>query len=63
VGGEEVWDVKSEGGWGGVGNGKWSVKNKLIKKIQIKKTLFCQEQRLLFPTHQYWLMEKYNLFE
>ena len=28
--GEEVWDVEqSEGGWGGAGNGIWSVKNKL----------------------------------
>jgi hypothetical protein len=27
VGGEEVWDVEqSEGGWGGAGNGIWSVK-------------------------------------
>jgi hypothetical protein len=27
-GGEEVWDVEqSEGGWGGKGNGIWSVKN------------------------------------
>ena len=30
VGREEVWDVEqSEGGWGGAGNGIWSVKNKL----------------------------------
>jgi hypothetical protein len=30
---EEVWDVEQlEGGWGGVGNGIWSVKNYLIKK-------------------------------
>ena len=29
-GGEEVWDVEqSEGGWGGAGNGIWSVKNEL----------------------------------
>ena len=29
-GGKEVWDVEqSEGGWGGVGNGMWSVKNEL----------------------------------
>ena len=29
-GGEEVWDVEQlEGGWGGAGNGIWSVKNKL----------------------------------
>jgi hypothetical protein len=29
-GGEEVWDVEqTEGGWGGMGNRIWSVKNKL----------------------------------
>ena len=28
--GEERWDVEQlEGGWGGAGNGIWSVKNKL----------------------------------
>jgi hypothetical protein len=29
-GGEELWDVEqSDAGWGGVGNGIWSVKNEL----------------------------------
>jgi hypothetical protein len=33
-GGEEVWDVEqSEGAWGGVGNGIWSVKNELQIKL------------------------------
>ena len=37
-GGEEVWDVEqSEGGWGGVGNGIWSVKNELQIKLNLKK--------------------------
>jgi hypothetical protein len=35
-GGEEVWDVELlEGRWGVMGNGIWSVKNKL--KIKFKK--------------------------
>ena len=34
VGREEVWDVEqSEGGWGGAGNGIWSVKNELQIKL------------------------------
>ena len=38
VGGEEVWDVEqSEGGWGGAGNGIWSVKNELQIKLNLKK--------------------------
>jgi hypothetical protein len=37
-GGEEVWDVEqSGGGWGGVGNGIWSVKNELQIKLNFKK--------------------------
>ena len=37
-GGEEVWDVEqSEGGWGGVGNGIWSVKNELQINLNLKK--------------------------
>jgi hypothetical protein len=33
-GGVEVWDVEqSEGGLGGVGNGIWSTKNELQRKI------------------------------
>jgi hypothetical protein len=33
--GEEAWDVEqSEGGWGGVGNEIWSVKNKSILKTK-----------------------------
>ena len=34
---EEVWDVEqSEGGWGGAGNGIWSVKNELQIKLNFK---------------------------
>ena len=37
-GGEEVWDMEhSEGGWGGAGNGIWSVKNELKIKLNLKK--------------------------
>jgi hypothetical protein len=37
-GGEEVWDVEQlEGGRGGVGNGIWSIKNKLKNKIKFVK--------------------------
>ena len=37
-GGEEVWDVEqSEGGWGGAGNGIWSVKNELQIKLNLNK--------------------------
>ena len=38
-GGEEVWDVEQlDGGWGGAGNGIWSVKIELqIKLIQKEK--------------------------
>ena len=37
-GGEEVWDVEgSEGGWGGVGNRIWTVKNELQIKLYFKK--------------------------
>jgi hypothetical protein len=37
-GGEEVWDVEQlEGGWGGAGNGIWSVKNELQIKLNFKK--------------------------
>ena len=33
-GGEEVWDVEQlEDGWGGAGNGIWSVKNELQIKL------------------------------
>jgi hypothetical protein len=33
-GGVEVWDVEhSEGGWGGSGNGIWSIKNELQIKL------------------------------
>jgi hypothetical protein len=33
-GGEEVWDMEqSEGRWGGVGNGIWSIKNELQIKL------------------------------
>jgi hypothetical protein len=36
VGWGEVWDVEQlEGGWG-MGNGLWSVKNKLIIKLNLK---------------------------
>jgi hypothetical protein len=35
--GEEVWDVEqSEAGWGGVGNGIWSIKNELQIKLKNK---------------------------
>jgi hypothetical protein len=37
-GGEEVWDVEqSEGGWGGVVNGIWRLKNELQIKLNLKK--------------------------
>jgi hypothetical protein len=37
-GGEQVWNVKQlEGGWGGVGNGIWSVKNELQINLNLKK--------------------------
>jgi hypothetical protein len=35
---KEVWDVEqSESGWGGAGNGTWSVKNELQIKLDFKK--------------------------
>ena len=35
---EEAWDVEQlEGGWGGVGNGIWSVKNELQIKLSVNK--------------------------
>ena len=38
---EEVWDgEQSGGGWGGAGNGIWSVKNELQIKLNLKKVLF-----------------------
>jgi hypothetical protein len=37
VGWGEVWDVEqSEGGWEGVRNGMWSVKNELQIKLNFK---------------------------
>jgi hypothetical protein len=37
-GGEELWGLQqSEGGWGGAGDGIWSVKNELKIKLKNKK--------------------------
>ena len=37
-GGEDVWDVEQlEGGWGGAGNGIWSVENELQIELNLKK--------------------------
>jgi hypothetical protein len=42
--GKEVWVVEqSESGWGGAGNGIWSIKNKL--QIKLKNTLISTRRK------------------
>ena len=43
-----MWDVEqSGGGWGGTGNGIWSIKNELQIKLNFKKKERFQSKKML----------------